>query len=835
MPVEVGATLGPYEILELLGTGGMGEVFKARDTRLDRLVAIKVSREEFSERFQREARLVASLNHPHICTLYDIGPNYLVMEYVEGKPVKGPLPLKEALRYGAQIASALDHAHRKEVVHRDLKPDNILVTKTGVKLLDFGLAKRFGPDDPTITAAGSVMGTPAYMAPEQWKGRDADPRTDIFAFGCLLYEVVTGRSARLGIQQVRPIELEWVIKHCLEEDPADRWQSAVDLRAELEHLRDQRTWPIMSRVSRRLPWIAAAAGGLLALVFASLWLTTAPERAPQNVMRFFITPPEGTVFTNTLVVSPDGRRVAFTADGADGKRLLWVRSLETLDAQALSGTDGAFFPFWAPDSRRIGFFAGRRLKKTDTSGSPPEVLANAPNGVGGAWSPDGTTILFAPNSTGGLFQIAATGGEAVPVTTVVSSSDEIAHRRPHFLPDGKRFLFFVSREQPEDLGIYLGSLSSKEKTLVLPQVQDACYAPPGFLLFVRDRTLMAHRFNAASGKVEGEARAVASAISSFRSFSASETGVLVYRSGNVGARGQLTWFDRGGKQISSVGPTIFSRYPSLSPDGSRVAVERLDSQVDGTDIWVAEPARGINSRFTSHPASETAPVWSPDGARIVFSSSRRGPGDLYVKPASGGGSEQALLKSPDYKVPTDWSGDGRFLAYQVPGRAGGIWILPMIGGGKPFPFRTTNFTEVSAQFSPDAGGPRWIAYSSDESGQYEVYVQEFPGSPGAPESSGRWQVSEGGGRQPRWRRDGRELYYIANDRSLMAVEVRSGDRFAAGRPKPLFPTRIVTEPFAAFHYAVTADGQRFLIDTVVDEVASKPLTVVMNWTEAFKD
>ena len=462
--LHVGSILGPYEILEPLGTGGMGEVFKARDKRLDRLVAIKVAREEFSERFQREALLVASLNHPHICTLYDIGPNYLVMEYVEGKPVKGPLPVKEALRYASQIAGALDHAHRKGVVHRDLKPDNILVTKSGVKLLDFGLAKRFGPDDPTITIAGSVLGTPAYMAPEQWKGKDADARTDIFAFGCLLYEVVTGRSARLGIQRVHPAELEWVIKHCLEEEPEDRWQSAVDLRAELDHLRDERTRPVVARFTRRLPTIVATAALVLAVIFALLWLTEIRSEPPPGVVRFSIFAPEGSAFTNTLVVSPNGRRVAFTADAADGKRLLWVRDLDVLHPFRVDGTDGAYFPFWAPDNRHIGFFAGTKLKKVEVSGSPPQVLADAPNGVGGAWSRGGT-IVFAPNSTGGLYQVPAAGGSAAPLTTLDASLRELAHRRPQFLSDGRRFLFYVSSDQPDQGGIYFGSLGSKERDL----------------------------------------------------------------------------------------------------------------------------------------------------------------------------------------------------------------------------------------------------------------------------------------------------------------------------------------------------------------------------------
>lgn len=810
----------------------MGEVFKARDKRLDRLVAIKVAREEFSERFQREARLVASLNHPHICTLFDIGPSYLVMEYVEGRPVKGPMPMKEALRYASQIASALDHAHRKGVVHRDLKPENILVTKSGIKLLDFGLAKRFGPDDPTITVAGSVMGTPAYMAPEQWKGKDADPRTDIFAFGCLLYEVITGRSARLGIQRVHPVELEWVIKHCLEEDPDDRWQSAVDLRAELDHLRDERTRPAVARFTRRLPFITAVAASVLAVIFALLWLSSIRRPRPE-VVRFSIPAPEGTTLTNTLVVSPNGQRVAFTADSADGKRLLWVRELDSLVARPLVGTEGAYFPFWAPDSEHLGFFANAKVRKAELSGAPPQVIADAPNGVGGAWGRD-DTILFAPNSTGGLFKVPATGGKPVQLTTLDSSLLEISHRRPYFFPDGRRFLFYASRDHPDDGGIYLGSLDSKEKSLILPQVLTACYAPPGYLLFIRDRTLMAQRFDEKRAALSGEAFPMVQNVSTFRSFSVSNTGVLVYRSGEAGARGRLTWYDQMGKELGSAATAIFSRYPALSPDDKRVAVSRLEPQIDSSDIWLIESGRQVNSRFTYHPATENAPVWSPDGTRIVFTSNREGPGDLYLKPTTGRGVEEPLLKTPGYKVATDWSRDNRFILFQVTGTAdGGIWVLPM-STGKPFPFLQTSFGEAEAQFSPEPGGPRWIAYASDESGNYEIYVASFTGGPAVSGQGTKWQISNSGGRQPRWRRDGREIYYIAPDGSLMSAAVQTGSTFEAGKPKPLFRTHITTEPFPAFHYAVTADGTKFLIDTAVDGPTMNPLTVVLNWTEGLK-
>ena len=826
MSLHVGGSLGPYEILELLGTGGMGEVFKARDTRLDRLVAIKVSKEEFTERFQREARLVASLNHPNICTLYDVGPNYLVMEYVEGKPVKGPLPMKDALRYAVQIASALDHAHRNGVVHRDLKPENILVTKSGVKLLDFGLAKRFGPNDRTITVAGSVMGTPAYMAPEQWKGRDADARTDIFAFGCLLYEVVTGKSARLGVQPLQPSELRWVINRCLEEDPEDRWQSALDLHAELEHLRGEKGHLLLARLSRRLPWIMGLAGVVLASVFAVVWVRASWDRTAPNVVRFSISAPEKTTLTNTIVISPDGRQVAFTATSADGKRLLWIRALDSLTPQMLAGTEGAYFPFWAPDSGHLGFFAAGKLKKVEVSGAPPQVVADAPNGVGGAWARDGT-IIFVPNSTGGVYRVPANGGSVAKLTIADSSSREISHRRPQLLPDSRRFLFYVSSDDPDHGGIYVGSLDSEEKRLILPGVFNACYAPSGYLLYVRDRTLMAQRFDLSRLELEGEAFTLAQGLSTFRSYSASDTGILVYRSGDPGARGRLYWYDRSGKNVGPAGQPMFSRYPSLAPDGKRLAVERLGPQIDSTDIWLVDPDRKMNSRFTFHPSGETSPVWSPEGSRIVFSSNREGPGDLYVKSVRGAGAEEQILKSPQFKVPTDWSSDGQFILYQVLGQQSeGIWILPL-DGGKPFPFLQTQFNEAEAQFSKEPGGPHWIAYASDETGRFEIYVRSFSGPPGT--AGSKWQISSAGGRQPRWRRDGRELYYIAPDAYLMAVDVDTREKLVVGTPKPLFQTHIVAEPFTAFHYAVAPNGDRFLIDTGVEDPTTDPFTVVVNW------
>jgi serine/threonine protein kinase len=878
MTLSSSTRLGPYEILAPLGAGGMGEVYRARDTRLDRTVAIKVlpshlsGNDEFRQRFEREARAVSSLNHPHICTLYDVGHqdgiDYLVMEFIEGESLadrlkKGALATEQTLRHAIEIADALDKAHRAGIVHRDLKPGNIMLTKTGAKLLDFGLAKLLGSDSaiassltslPTerhaITGEGAILGTFQYMAPEQLEGKEADPRTDIFAFGAVVYEMATGKKAFTGksqaslissimtseppaitsLQPMTPPALDRVVKKCLAKDPDDRWQSARDLMSELKWIAEggsqgERTAPFVARRKsrERLAWIAAAVlllGLLASLPFTIAHLRHAPVETQTS--RFFVSPPEKSTL-GTVTVSPDGRRLAFITRDAAGETQLWVRPLDSLAAQPLAGTDDASYPFWSPDSRFIGFFAGRKLKKVEVTGGPPSTLCNAPDGRGGAWNRD-DIIIFAPHASSGLSRVSAAGGEPSPVTTFDSSRQEDSHRFPQFLPDDRHFLYFARSAQLENSAIYVGSLDQPQAKRIIDANTNVAYASPGYLLFQRERTLMAQAFDAASLELTGAPFRVAEQVGRGRFnnayFSVSDTGVLVYQSGGT-AKTHLVWVDRSGTQLGSPGPPGEYSFPALSPDEKRVAIARSDAQAGNGDIWLLDLAQGIPSRFTFDPADEMCPIWSPDGSRIVFASDRDGSLNLYQKLSSGAGSEEAILKSGDDKVPLDWSLDGRFILYTQFGPAQwDLWVLPLFGDRQPIPFLQTKLEWVFGVFSPDA---RWIAYQSDESGSYQVYVQSFP------PSGGKWQISSEGGSWPRFRRDGKELFYLAASGKLMAVEVKanaSGFEFSA--PRPLF------EAHTTDRYAVTADGQRFLINTPVEESSSAPITVVLNWTAEAK-
>jgi len=693
----IGKTIGPYEVTEKLGAGGMGEVYRARDTRLGRDVAIKVCKEQFTERFEREARAIAALNHPNICTLYDVGPNYLVMEYVEGETLRGPVGVEEALPLAKQICEALEAAHEKGIVHRDLKPANIKVTPEGkVKVLDFGLAKAFGPEGPDApTETQAIVGTAPYMSPEQAQGKGVDRRTDIWAFGCVLYELLAGQRAFGTLAAALQAEPDWgalpestpahvraVLRRCLQKDRAERLHDIADARLELK----EAPAPVLMSVARprTLPWmIAAALATAIALLLAVIHFREAkPE---QQVVRLTLLPPEKSSF-NEIAVSPDGRRVAFTARDAEGKSRLWVRPLDALSAQALGGTDGAQYPFWSPDSQWIGFFAEGKLKKVEVSGAPPQVIANAGAPRGGAWNHDGV-IVFAPNVTGPLMQVLASGGEPKAVTEVDASHQESFHRWPQFLPDGRRFLYFIQSGQPEHEGIYAGSLDSKQKTRLLMSTSSGTYGM-GHLLVLRERALLAQRFDADKLHLAGEAFPVAELAgvgTSFRrpGISLSETGVLVYHAAGGDSR-RLQWFDRSGKRLETVGPPGDFLSLDLSPDGRRVATQRVDPQTGNTDIWLFDLARGASTRFTFHPAIDGAPVWSPDGRRIAFRSTREGAFHLYQKDASGA-EEELLLKTPSNKYPTGWSPDGRCLLYseQAPRTSTDLCLLPLDGRQPP--------------------------------------------------------------------------------------------------------------------------------------------------------
>jgi serine/threonine protein kinase len=886
--IQPGTRLGPYEVRAAIGAGGMGEVYKARDTRLDRIVAIKVlpahlaDKPELRERFEREARTIASLNHPHICTLHDVGhqdgSDFLVMEYLEGETlatrlVKGPLPLDQVLRYAVEISDALDKAHRHGITHRDLKPSNVMLTKSGAKLLDFGLAKlkqgaaQAPPREsqaPTLshnpTVEGTLLGTIQYMAPEQVEGKvdEIDGRTDIFAFGALVYEMATGKRAFEGktqasliakilehdpppissIQPVTPPTLDRLTRICLAKQPDDRWQTMGDIAKQLQWMAEAGTHPnvtppIVARKKRRemIAWTVAIIA--FSAAAAVLYLREAPAAMPET--RTEIVTPS----TNDLVsfaLSPDGRRIVFVATD-DGSSKLWVRQLDGTRAQPLVGTEGASYPFWSPDSRSVAFFAEGKLKRTEITGGTPQTLSAAEN-RGGTWNSEGTILLG--SVSGPLFRIPASGGEPAPATKL---EKQVAHRFPYFLPDGRRFLFYA-QGAPEASGIYLGSLDSAEIKRVATSEAAGVYARNGWLLFLRSGTLLSQQLDLQRGVLTGDPIKIADSVTfdalTAPAMSVSGTGLMAYRAGGF-VRHQLIWYDRTGKMLGILGApdaTIMSA-PSLSPDGRSAAVYRT---VEGnTDIWLLDVARAI--RFSFDPSIERYPIWSPDGRRIVFDSTRMGHRDLYIKSSNGAGSEELLLQSDQDKVVSDWSRDGRFLLYHSvdPKTSYDIWVLPLEGNpstgikaGKPFVYLKTNADERRAHFSPDG---RWVAYRSNESGRYQIYVRPFNGSPSAATSpagaDGQWQVSTAGGIEPRWAPNGKELYYIASDAKLMGVPIAANGE--PGAPKALFQTRIYgggTDMNLGTQYDISADG-RFLVNTLFEE-ATAPITLVQAWNPGVK-
>ena len=803
------------------------------------------------------------------------------MEYLEGEAlsnrlVKGPLAFDQVLRYGLEIADALDRAHRQGVVHRDLKPANIMLTKSGVKLLDFGLAKMVAPAAarsgaslttlPTqtgrdLTAEGTILGTFQYMAPEQLEGRDADARTDIFAFGAVLYEMATGKKAFAGRSQASlissimtsepapastvvptaPPAFDRVVRTCLAKDPDDRWQTAHDIAVQLRWIQDGATsaalppvGPRRRRAARFLPWLLAAlAAALLAGVLLRDWRRSS-VRGP--VTRFSVLAPEKTMFTppgeltsSQMTLSPDGRTVAFVANPSGGRPLLWIRRLDSLAAVPLAGTEDALHPFWSPDGRSIGFFTPSVLKRVEVSGGTPQRLCEAVAGRGGSWNRDGT-ILLAFSAPSPIFRVPDTGGEPQPATDLDVARAHDRHRFPFFLPDGKRFLFWARSTKPENTGIYVASLDSRKAQFVLRSDAMGQYAAPGYLVTVQQGNLVAYPFDGRSAQVHGNPIRIGEGVLSgnppgFAPFSVSGD-TLAYSTPSAKSR-QLTWFDRLGRRLGAVGDPGDYSTPRLSRDEKRIAVAIREESKATTDIWVTDSTRGTWSRLTFDPAAERAPLWSPDSSRIVFTSAAAGVLDLYEKPASGSGEPRAVVRSSGDKFPTDWTRDGRFLVYHTFGTSStwDIWVAPT-DGGKPFPLMTSKFTEAQAQVSPDG---RWIAYASDESGRFEVYVTQFP------QKRGRWQVSTTGGSQPWWRGDGRELFYLGPDQTLMSVAVAADDAFQASVPTALFKANFpAVVPAYWGNYCVTADGQRFLVCELLPEAATTPINVVLNWTAALK-
>ena len=848
----------------------MGDVYRAHDVRLDRDVAVKTLKGPFSERFEREAHAISALNHPNICTLFDVGQHegsgYLVMEFIEGKPIAGPVPVEQAITYGIQICEALHAAHRKGIIHRDLKPANILVTKQGIKLLDFGLAKLSatgsgvmaapgaapGAEQATVallTGAHTVVGTPQYMAPEQIEARGVDARTDIFAFGCVLYELLTGHRAFEGqtsssimaavlATKPRPIEelvpltppaLERIISRCLAKDPEDRWHTARDVAAELQWVSQGGSrvgLPALvsgrRRVREGLAWGACALATVAALAFAVAWTRRAPE--PGQVVRFPLLLPAKVQNPSPPIVSPDGRHIAFAGD-ADGKRLVWIRSLDALDARPLPGTEGAQRPFWSPDSRLVGFVAGGKLKKVDISGGPPQTICDAPTGGDGSWSPVGV-ILFDGAANDILRRVDASGGVSQPVVLEAGKTDGTPGAGwPEFLPDGKHFLYTV--DDPAAAGrmtLMVGELDSTVSKPLFTTLTQVQYAEPGYLLFVRDRTLVAQKFDATSQTLEGDPIPVGEDLAlgalGMASFSASRTGVLVFRTGEI-AGARLLWLDRSGREAPVLEAPADYRDAAISPDGTRLAYDLVDG--GGSDLWIRDLARGVSSRFTYDPAVEQIPEWSPDNRRIIFTSKGKGPGDLYIKDASGTKDAEPLLVNAEEKYVSDWSPDGRhiLIASRTPGQPFDILAMAIDGDKKPFPVVKTTFSETWATFSPDG---RYIAYQSNESGRAEVYVHEFP------EAVHKWQISTQGGTEAFWRADGRELFYRAGEQ-VMSVPLAAGAAFSAGVPVPLFKTRFAT-PAVRARYRPSPDGQRFLVLGALAREAEQPASVVLNWTSA---
>ncbi len=904
-----GQALGHYQILSLLGRGGMGEVWRALDQRLAREVAVKVlpakfaSDAELLKRFEQEARAAGMLNHPNILTIYDIGTQagapYIVSELLEGEELRaelngGSLPTRKAVDYAIQTARGLAAAHEKGVVHRDLKPENLFVTRDGrVKILDFGLAKlkeksgRVGewgnggagewekrraasptpplPHSPAppLTSPGVVLGTVGYMSPEQARGLEADARTDIFALGAILYEMLAGRRAFQGesaietmnaILREEPPELETtsgkiapqldlIVRRCLAKQPEQRFQSASDLGFALQSLSSMATSQaavsgeqkaISHRVRReRLIWIAATALCALSLIallpFAIAYFRSAP--AASVATRSSILLPEKLV-VGSIAVSPDGGHLAFTATDADGKRLLWLRPLDSLVAKSLPGTEDARYPFWSPDSHFIGFFAHDKLKKIDLVGSLVEPLCNVsgPGIRGGAWNQAGTIIFTSGAVSEPLYRVPAAGGEPTQVAALDRTSGQTAYRFPQFLPDGRRFLYYVRSSRAESRGVYVGSLDGGPPKRITDSDSQAVYAPPGWLLFMREGSLMAQQFDANTLELAGQASTVAEQLAFVRDsveayFSVSEGGALIYRSGGA-SKTRLIWMDRNGRQIGSPTPSGQYDVPRLSPDEKRVATFRFDPHSKNRDVWLFDLASGRDQRLTFDPASDLFPVWSPDGSAVVFGSDKGGRRGLYTKQASGVGDEELLWQAERGVVPFDWSADGRFILFSMSDQQTklDLWILPL-SERKPFAFLRSPSNERGGAFSPDS---RWVAYVSDETGTDQVYVQSLP------PSGGQWQISTSGGAVPRWRRAGREVFFQSPDNKLMAVEVKaSAASFEAGAPKALFemPPLFVN---TTYRYDVSADGQRFLILTSVEESAQTPLTVVTNWTAGLK-
>ena len=892
MPLAPGTLVGPYEIGAPLGSGGMGEVYRARDTKLGRDVALKVLPAAFATasermvRFRREAQVLASLNHPHIGAIYgfeDSGNVHaLVMELIEGPTLadriaRGAESVDEAFPFAQEIAEALEAAHERGIIHRDLKPANIKVTPDGnVKVLDFGLAKAIEGDpsstdihtSPTITSMttqpGIILGTAAYMSPEQAKGKSVDRRTDIWAFGCVFFEMLAGKRPFEGetvsdaLAAVIRAEPAWsllpsntpqairnLLQRCLKKDPRQRLQSIGDARIAIEEVLSGASQDLPSAVEirtadwrRALPWAVATAAVILAAPFAAKYFTRKPQPLPTIVSQ--IVPPPNTRFVFTginpgpPILSPDGERLVFSAVGSDGRQLLWVRPLNSAVAKPLDGTDGATFPFWSADSRSLGFFANGKLNRIDLSGGPPLALCNIAIGRGGTWGADGT-ILFTPNVSSPVFRIAASGGTAQQVTKLNGSLNERSHRWAQWLPDNKHFLFFAQRAVVGTGGVYVGSLDSGASKLIMQNDSNAVYSPSGNLLFVREGILMAQRFDARQLRLDGDAVPLVghvgvNAITSRAIFAVSETGIMVYEAGNAtGDTDQLIWYDRTGKQIEATGTPGLYLEPSVSADSRKLAISGLPGGTGNLNIWVFDLARATKTRLTFPPSSDRQPNWAPDGKSVAFVSNRNGPPHIYLNSSDGTGAPTALTVDDASEFAPRFSADGRYLLFERlserPDSRREIWGVPLSDDRNAFPVIQSQYDVYAPALSPDG---KWLAYESRESGRPEICVIPFF------HGTGKWEVSSAGGVQPRWRRDGRELFYISTDNKIMSAEItEQGSSLLIGEVQSLFQVNPV--PFAGgSNYDVTGDGKKFVVASLAASQVSEPLTLVVNWLALLK-
>ncbi|HUL44086.1 MAG TPA: protein kinase [Bacteroidota bacterium] len=909
----VGQTISHYRVLEELGHGGMGVVYKAQDTKLNRFVALKFlpphlsASEADKARFMQEAQAAAALNHPNICTIYGIdeheGQMFIAMEFVDGQTLsekKGSISFKQAIDIGIQIADGLAAAHDKGIVHRDIKPENIMIRKDGIaQVMDFGLAKLRESNSKItrLTKAGSTVGTAGYMSPEQVQGFDADHRSDIFSYGVLLFELITGELPFKGVHEtalayeivnvdpppmssIKPDidpSLDAVVLECLEKDSNERTQSIKQVSIDLKRYRRESSRQRVSRITAARPAYKSAVtpaaeqpepvakpkktplfilAGLsvvflaLAVVLGIMLFNQKPSESIS--IRSYILAPDkmnfaaasGTAGEGHIALSPDGTMLAFVSADSTGRTRLMLRQLDDLTAKELPETEGAFYPFWSPDNRFIGFFETGKLKKIEAAGGPPVTVCDAADARGGSWGSDGT-IIFAPTAADPLFRVPAAGGQSVQLTSLDSSHQERSNRWPFFLPDGNHFLYFgrasfggVEREEDE---LVVGSLDGKTHKRIIAAKGNVEFAN-GHLLYLRENTLMAQPFDDKKLEVTGDPAPVAEPIEYDLNynrgvFSSSKTGLLVYQASNTQNGWQLEWMNRGGQVAGLIGEPAQFGGAYISPDNKQIAYDVYDPQSRNRDIWIYDLARNIKSRFTFDPAVDELPIWSPDGSRIIFHSDRKGHYDLYEKTTSGAGGEELLLESPEAKFPLDWSSDRKYFLYSIttPQTKSDLWILPLTGDKKPVPFLESPFDEDMAQFSPDM---RWIAYRSNESGQWELYVRPFLGPDGsiARDQARKWQISTNGistiSANRWWSRDGLSLYYLSADNKMMMVDVKStATNLEVGTVRPLFEVKTAG---AAALTDFTSDAQKFLLGLSVGNQGSLPLTLISGWDKELR-